>query len=109
MENLGQGLVLSLTGLLITFAALGGLILLIAALEWVFRPRRGSAPGAGTAPAVPAPAPPADDLDDVAAAIAAALSQLLAEDRPPGDLGAALRDGPGPWWRPGGAGHPTGK
>jgi Na+-transporting methylmalonyl-CoA/oxaloacetate decarboxylase gamma subunit len=105
MENLGQGLALSLTGLLITFAALGALIGLIVALEWVFRPRPAPVPDEAAAPIAPTPA---GDLEEVAAAIAVALSHWRQAEAPRGELGGALAQGPGPWWRPGDAGESSG-
>lgn len=100
MDLLVQGLTLSLTGLAITFAALGLLILIILLLNRVFaaphapsvdtRPngRRGSQPtSAALEPAT-------------VAAIAAALERANSTAHGGSALGAALTEGPGRWWRP---------
>lgn len=101
MENLGQGLAISITGLLITFGALGALIGLIAGLDWAFRPRSATpATAAGEASRQPSAQPDevAEDLDEIAAAIGVAVTHFERDERPPGQLGATLASGPGPWW-----------
>ena len=91
---------MSLLGLTLTFSGLGLLVLIIMALERIFRQRP-------LVPDEPSPAdkPQADTLtrdsteEECVAAIAVALTHLLQMERSQGRLGAALEAGRGPWWR----------
>jgi Na+-transporting methylmalonyl-CoA/oxaloacetate decarboxylase gamma subunit len=97
---LEQGLLISLVGLLLTFTALGTLILVISLLMAIFRPRPaaadGEAPGGDRAAAAQA----APQLDETVVAIATAIRYLRAEDERAAEIGTALRGGPGRWWQP---------
>ena len=105
-NELLQGLELSLLGLTLTFSGLGLLVLLIMALERIFRQR----------PLVPE-APPLDDKpqadtltrdsteEERVAAIAVALTHLLRMEQSRGRLGTALEEGRGAWWRAGQGGQ----
>lgn len=98
-----EGLILSLTGLILTFASLGLLVIILILLQRFFSPPQ--APPAvkeeeEMEEEVPAVIMPAQPTEEVAAAIAAALIYLspdhvTVETR----LGDLLKTGPGHWWR----------
>lgn len=98
MDELTQGLIISLLGVVITFLALGSLVLLIWLLRAVFPPVR-----RGEAVAESAPQPPQADKEREVAIIAAAwywqhrAERLHRSD----DLGSRLERGPSPWWHAG--------
>ncbi len=91
MNLLNQGLTLSLWGLSLTFGALGLFILTMQVLKMIFP--------AQPPPPAPAPAPEATPPPEVVAAIVVALAQFQTEAAPRGNLGAALEDGRGAWWK----------
>jgi hypothetical protein len=102
MDPILQGLQVSLLGLMITFLALCGFILLIEALKRLF-PAKDEAPGGQGEELVVVEEPPllvetADPADEgaVVAAIAVALSRAQAVKR--GPLGDELTRGRGNWW-----------
>jgi Na+-transporting methylmalonyl-CoA/oxaloacetate decarboxylase gamma subunit len=89
-----QGLLISLLGLMLTFLALGMLILTIVILQRLFNPL----PALPSMPGSVAGAP--SDVDEEAvAAIAAAVLVLRTRDRRSSTLGRALEAGPGRWWQ----------
>ena len=100
-ELIGQGLVLSITGITLTFASLGLLVLLMILLQRFFSPQ----PPAVEEPVSPAEASPSPVPDspseEVVAAIVAALAHLSAEDEAKGKLGALLQSGRGRYWNRG--------
>lgn len=102
MSEVGQGLLLSGVGILITFSALGILILIILALKSLFPPRDAEAQ---LKPAVrPASGRDVDRKEQLkrkAAAVGVAV--LLGRRASPeeGSLGKTLESPPGPWWRKG--------
>lgn len=100
MSLLTQGLMISLAGLTLTFAALALFVLIIIGLQRLLpaeSPLRG--PDASKDPATH---DPGGDVDtETAAAIAAAMAVLRQPLDQPSALGSALMDGPGRWWDPG--------
>lgn len=96
MTIIEQGLLISLLGLLLTFLALGLLILTIVVLQRLFNPT-------SAAPAEPEPpsARQSEDDSELAAAIAAAVLLLKKETRLSSALGSTLETGPGRWWQQG--------
>jgi Na+-transporting methylmalonyl-CoA/oxaloacetate decarboxylase gamma subunit len=91
-----QGLLLSLLGLILTFAALGLLILTIVILQRLFGTRE-PAPSQVVEPDVADGAE--EPMADVAAAIAAAVLLLRSRDRSLSPLGQRLEAGPSLWWQ----------
>ncbi len=94
-DLLWQGLTISVMGMGLTFAVLVVLIVTVTLLKRVF-------PGQ-VQPSVSHESnetEPATE-EEIAAAIAVALLYLRAADSHPGNLGATLEAGPGPWWRAG--------
>jgi Na+-transporting methylmalonyl-CoA/oxaloacetate decarboxylase gamma subunit len=91
-----QGLLISLLGLLLTFLALGMLILTIIVLQRLFSPAPVTSPTEG-----PGSPGPRGEEDELAAAIAAAVLLLRAKDRHSAALGGTLENGPGRWWQRG--------
>jgi sodium pump decarboxylase gamma subunit len=99
VDPLLEGLLLSGAGLAVTFLALGLLIVIIVLLNRVFGGRTAPAePATEPAAVSPVEAAEADDLAEVAAAVAAAVTVLRAAEQPAGALGSALESGPGRWW-----------
>lgn len=97
-DLLWQGLLISLTGLGLTFTVLGLLILTIILLERFSRSR--SKPPEQEAVTADTPArSPADE--EVTAAIVAALAHLHALEGGRNALGSTLEAGPGAWWKMG--------
>lgn len=100
MPLLGQGLIISLAGLTLTFAALGMLILIIIALEKLFPVRAigGNEPAREGAASIES----GDDINsEIAAAIAVALAVLQRGENDRNVLGGTLTAGRGRWWDPG--------
>jgi len=91
-----QGLLISLLGLLLTFLALGILILTIIILQRLFSPAPASSP-------TEEPDDPglSGGEGELAAVIAAALLLLRTQDRHSAALGSTLEHGPGRWWQRG--------
>lgn len=97
-----QGLILSVTGLILTFASLGLLVIILILLQRFFS--RPQAPVAveeeEMEEEIPAAIAPAQPTEEVAAAIAAALTYLSPEHAArENQLGQTLKTGPGHWWR----------
>lgn len=101
--QMSQGLILSLTGLILTFTSLGLLVVILILLQRFFSPPQAT-------PAVkeeeeveeefPAAVTPAQPTEEVVAAIAAALTYLSPDHAAPETgLGNLLKTGPGHWWR----------
>ncbi len=95
-----QGLLISLVGLLLTFTALGLLILVIGLLQAVFRPRPVASEVEAPAASEPTAGMAGLTAEETVAAIATAISYLRAQDERSSDLGAALPLGRGRWWQP---------
>jgi len=93
MNLFWQGLTISLLGLGLTFAALGLFILAMVLLKRLFP----EAPKAEEQPVTSALSQ-ASDEDEIAAAIAAALSHLQSLEICRSGLGEALEAGRGRWW-----------
>lgn len=91
-----QGLQVSALGMGLTFAALGLLILTIKALNQLFRERDTDEQETGMHTAVAL-----NDENEVAAAIAVAISQMRSTDSPTSELGKTLEKGRGAWWQAG--------
>jgi len=94
MGEIGQGLTLSLMGILITFAALGALILVMVILREAFSPRR---------PVEAKPIAADEDGEESrrrAAAVAVAVARLQAgQQRGDPTLGRLLETPAGAWWQ----------
>ncbi len=97
-----QGLTVTVTGMSLTFAALGVLILAMIVLDRLFRTRR-LIPDKSLSPEKPAAGMLARDTEDeeIAAAVAVALAHFRSLDICRSGLGAALETGPGAWWNSG--------
>ena len=99
MNEIGQGLILSGIGIVITFSSLGILILLIVLLKTIF-----PAGQAGRKDETEIPEIPGGDESDRGrkqkiAAAAAAVALSLAKDKDQsGGLGQVLESPPGNWW-----------
>ena len=91
-ELIWQGLQVSVLGMGLTFAALGLLILMMMALERLFRVPE-------VEDSVEVTAVSTVEEDEVAVAIVVALNHLQARDRDASDLGANLKAGRGAWWQ----------
>ena len=95
LSPLEQGLLLSLLGFALTFAALALLVLTVVVLRRIFDAPAPSAndfarDGDQTA---------ADDLSEIAAAVAAAVVILRAREQAASTLGQGLEADPGRWWQ----------
>ena len=99
MDPITQGLSISLVGLALTFAALALFILCMVVLQRLFRPKPPASAGLA-----PDKTPPATrqrrnlEEQEIAAAIAIALSQLRSLEICRSGLGDALESGRGRWW-----------
>lgn len=94
-----QGLSLSLTGIVVTFASLGLFILIIVLLQRFFGARQDDQPTAKPTGSVSLPDSMSRQIDEeVVVAIAIAINHFRSLDAGAGDLGASLEQGPGPWW-----------
>lgn len=91
-----EGLTISLTGILVTFLALGIFILLMVVLQKVFPYQEQKAEEQVSPVEVQVESPSDDEEQMVAAAIAAAV--IAVRTVPHGDLGSALREERSPWW-----------
>lgn len=92
MSEVGQGLILSGIGIVITFSALGILILIILAVKTLF-------PAGPLAEEAAEPRGEAEDQKRKAAAAAVAALLARRPSRQKGGLGQLLEGPPGPWWR----------
>ena len=97
MTDFGQGLALSGIGILVTFCALGILILLILVLRWLFPARK--VDQAGFVSGFETDHREALKEQAAAAAVAALLEQDSGTRK--SSLGSILEDPPGNWWRRG--------
>ena len=97
MGTLAQGLVLSIIGMTITFAALGLLILTIVALNRIFRPRPSVADEEPRETRILSSSIRDTEDEEIVAAIAVALA-LRSLNVSESGLGSALESGRGPWW-----------
>ncbi|MCJ7716749.1 MAG: hypothetical protein MUO54_09540 [Anaerolineales bacterium] len=99
MNEIGQGLILSGIGIVITFSALGILILIILLLKGLF-----PAEGGVVSPDYSVPKLGSEDQSDqerlktIAAAGAAAAVALQRRNKKAGGLGEVLETPPGNWW-----------
>jgi sodium pump decarboxylase gamma subunit len=102
LNNLWQGLSLSVMGMGLTFAALGLLILTMILLQRIFRPRR-LASGEREAEETAVVSTLGRDTQDeeIAAAISVALAHLRSLDLGRSGLGTGLEAGHGAWWTTG--------
>ena len=102
MNPISQGLSISVTGLALTFAALVLFILCMVALQRLFRPKLPvtTEHEPGWAPIATRPARNMED-QEIAAAIAIALSQLRSLEICRSGLGDTLETGRGRWWHQG--------
>lgn len=98
MSELGQGLTLSGIGILVTFGALGALIVLILGLKALF-PGRKEGPEESQAEGTAAGNTAALRKRAAAAGVAALLGARVSENS--GSLGQVLESPPGAWWRKG--------
>ena len=98
MNDIWQGLSLSVLGMGLTFAALGLLILAMFLLERIFRTRR-LIPEERSPEEPPPASTSARDMreEEVVAAIAIALAHLRSLDMSRSGLGESLEEGHGPW------------
>jgi len=99
LNEIGQGLVLSGIGILITFSALGFLILIILLLKRIFPVTR--AAGISDPSKIAEGSEDQSDMErlkTVAAAAAAAAVTLQKRKKPAGGLGKLLETPPGNWW-----------
>ncbi len=98
MNELWQGLGLSVLGMSLTFAALGLLILAMFMLERIFRTRR-LIPDERSSEEMLVTSSLARDMreEETVVAIAIALAHLRSLDMSRSGLGEALEAGPGPW------------
>jgi Na+-transporting methylmalonyl-CoA/oxaloacetate decarboxylase gamma subunit len=100
LNEILQGLQISVLGIVITFAALLMVILVIILLTRVFPAKPEAEKGAKVEPAVIHDAETRED-EEVAIAIAIALSRLQAGVRCRNGLGTELATGHGAWWKAG--------
>ena len=100
MNNILQGLVISLFGILITFAALGLMILLMVFLREFFKssPPEGELE-LGSLEDRTSKKPVQEDLRKKAAGIAVAVVALKSKKQPRYGLGERLETPKGGWWR----------
>lgn len=99
MDLLLEGLTLSSIGLAVTFTALALIVLLIMILRALFPSRAAGDAQPQTEPRAIASLPTEAVDPKVAAAIASAIEHVKRDRSPSGNLGRALKSGPGPWWR----------
>ena len=102
MGELGQGLVLSGLGILITFFSLGALIGLILLLNWLFPSGvKGSGPKTSLDEIPPATPGDREDIRKLAAAAGVSVLIKTRTDAPWGNLGEVLETPAGEWWKKG--------
>ena len=100
MDLITQGLTLSLTGIVVTFASLGLFILIIILLQKFFPSEEAEPSTSIEGGSVALPEATGIDLDQgTAAAIAIAISHFQSLESEASGIGSALVQGPGPWWR----------
>jgi Na+-transporting methylmalonyl-CoA/oxaloacetate decarboxylase gamma subunit len=90
-----QGLVISILGLLLTFLALGLLILTMVLLQRLFSP----APSGTTVKSAGEGPPGSNRPEELVAVIATALAVARARQPNAARLGENLRNSPGHWWQ----------
>jgi sodium pump decarboxylase gamma subunit len=99
MDLITQGLTLSLTGIVVTFASLGLFILIIILLQKFFPSEEAEATASTEGMSATLPSMAATDLDqETAAAIAIAIAHFQSLETEASGIGSALVEGPGPWW-----------
>ena len=98
MDLFAQGLAIGLTGLTVTFAALGLVVLVVVVLLRVFGHRAVTPTPSENQPTVADVTQPETIGEEVVAAISAALVHLRAIETSRGGLGSSLEAGRGPWW-----------
>ncbi len=100
MDLLVQGLTLSLTGLVVTFASLGLFILIIVLLQRFFGPEQPMEQTASETSSVSLPETMEADLEpETAAAIAIAIEYFRNMEAEASSIGSAFSQGPGAWWQ----------
>ncbi|MGB2956609.1 MAG: OadG family transporter subunit [Anaerolineales bacterium] len=99
MNEIGQGLILSGIGIVITFSALGILILLIVLLKTVFPAGQTVRKSETEIQEIPGEDQTDREKKHKIAAAAAAVALALDRDKDrPGSLGQVLESPPGNWW-----------
>lgn len=100
MDLLVQGLTLSLTGLVITFASLGLFILIIILLQRFFSPSEQLEAATEKPSSVSLPETMTTELEpETAAAIAIAIEYFRSMEAEASAIGSAFSQGPGAWWQ----------
>ena len=99
MNPILQGLTISISGIVITFLALGLFILVMVILQKMF-PAESEAPDGSDAEkkTIVESSTASDDEGEVVAAIAAAVAYFQQSFNQSGDLGISLNEGRGTWW-----------
>jgi len=97
LSEFGLGLSLSGIGILVTFSALGILILLILLLKWIFPVRKADQEGAGTSKDIDV----RETLKEQAAAVAVAALLDQQKGIRKSNLGALLEEPINNWWKRG--------
>jgi len=94
-----QGLTISISGILITFLALGLFILIMIVLQKLF-PAESESPAGSDAEkkTIVESSTAVEDEGEVVAAIAAAVAYFQQSFAQSGDLGTSLNEGRGTWW-----------
>ena len=95
MDQIVAGLTVSVLGIMVTFVAMGLVVLLMVLLQ-----RYTTAPlGATREAEVPAiPSTQAAETEEIVAAVAVALAHLRTLESAQSELGSGLMNGPGTWW-----------
>lgn len=94
MSELTQGLIVTIFGLGLLFAALSLIVLLMMLLTRFFpAPKRSARAEPASATSLTTTAE-----EEIAAAIAVALTYWRSQDSGQNDLGSTLKAGRGPWW-----------
>ena len=97
MNPILQGLTISVSGIIITFVALGLFILVMIVLQKLF-PAESEAGSEAEKKTIVESSTSADDEGEVVAAIAAAVAYFQQSFDQSGDLGTLLGEGRGTWW-----------
>ncbi len=99
MNEIGQGLILSGIGIVITFSSLGILILLIVLLKTIFPAGQAGRKVETEISEIPGEEQSARERKQKIAAAAAAVALILDKDKDrSGGLGEVLENPPGNWW-----------
>ena len=95
MDQIVAGLTVSVLGILVTFVAMGLVVLLMVLLQ-----RYTTAPPGATreAEVLPIPSMQAAETGEIVAAVAVALAHLRTLESAQSELGSSLMNGPGTWW-----------